>query len=320
MLLPFVAAVLALTFLPLGAAAQQPADTVRLRFGWTPGMQAEVEYERMQVRNVDGDRDSTRIASTYRLETEPDAEGLLVRYAEMRWTELPEMDGPGGEFFRALGRTESGGRPRFVVNAGGEFVSVEGVEELAGELRAAMQPLLEEMEGDGVAALRNMIETTLSDEGLAAAMAAEWTTLVGFWVDADLDTEGVWEMEDSFQTPLFPGVDIPIVTRFEVAGRVACSGEDENAPRCVELQTASIPDREAMQRAISGFIQQLGLPEEEVEEFLSQMEVETYVTLVTEPETLRPHYLQTMKVISGGQEEDEPLQVQTEIYRFRWER
>lgn len=106
-----------------------------------------------------------------------------------------------------------------------------------------------------------------------------------------------------------------------MTGRVPCTEEeaeaDDGAPRCVELQTTSIPEREAMRQAISGFIQQLGLPEEQVDGVLSQLRVETYVTLVTEPGTLRPHSLQAIKVIAGGGDE-EPLQWEMETYRYRW--
>jgi hypothetical protein len=311
------AALLALVLLPLSAAAQADPDTVRLRFGWRPGMQAQVEYEQVRTREIDGESDSTRIASTYRLEVEPHAEGLLIRYVDTRWTDLPELDGPGGDFFRALAGTESGGKPQYVVSANGEFLRTEGMEQLAAELRAAVQPLMDEMEGEAAAAFRNMMEVTFSDEGMASAVSSEWMTMAGFWVDAELDTAGVWEMEDEFETPIFPGLVIPLVTQFELAGWVPCTDGD-GAPRCVELQMASFPDPEAMQQGMRELMQRVGLPEEEVAAALSEVQAETYVTLVTEPGTLRPHFLQTTKVVAAGDEGDAPMQVQTQTYRFRW--
>jgi hypothetical protein len=315
------AALLALSLVPLTAAAQAEADTVPLRFGWTPGMQAEVEYERVRVRSGEEGQDSMRLAYAYRLETEPHPEGLQIRYTGMRWTELPQLDGAAGQFFQALGRTESGGRPRYVIGEAGEFLRVEGTEQLSQELREAFRPMMAELQGEGLAALRNMMETLLSEEGLAGAATNDWGVLVEAWADFDMGMSDVYVLEDVFQTAVFPGVDIPITIHLDMTGRVPCTEAEaetnDPAPRCVELQTTSIPERGAMREALSGFIQQMGLPEDEVDEVLSQLQVETYVTLVTEPGTLRPHSLKTIKVVSGG-EDEEPLQWEMETYRFQW--
>ncbi|HEU0302708.1 MAG TPA: hypothetical protein VFR37_24820 [Longimicrobium sp.] len=312
------AAVLALSLTPLHGTAQE-ADTAQLRFGWTPGMRAEVEYDRVRVRTTEEGQDSTYLAYVYRLETEPHPEGMRLRFAGMRWTELPELEGPAGQFLQAIGRIDSGGKPSYVVSQAGEFLRLEGTEQMADELRAAFQPIMAELQGEGLAALRNMMEAMLSEEGLAGAAANEWSTLVEAWADTDMAMSDLFVLEDSFQTPVFPGVDIPITIHIDMIGRVPCTEAevDDDAPRCVELQTTSIPEREAMRQAIGGFIQQLGLPEEEVDEVLSQLRVETYVKLVTEPGTLRPHSMQTIKVVSGGVDE-EPMQWEMETYRYRW--
>jgi hypothetical protein len=303
---------------PLAAAQEEPADTVRLRFGWAPGMRADVEYEQVRVRNAQGERDSTRMASTYRLEVGPHAEGLSIRYADVRWTDLPRMEGPAGQFFEALGRTTSGGRPRMVVSSGGEFLRAEGMDEVAEELRQAFEPLMAEMQGEGLEVFRDMMASLLSEEGVAASAAGEWGPLVGAWVDAELQVEALYEVEDSLQVPLFPTVMMPVVVQLQALGRVACSEGGDDAG-CVELATSTVPDREALRQAIGGFLRQAGVPEAEMEDVLGQLQLETYATLVAEPGTLRPWLLVTTKVISGGQEDAPPLQVDTETFRFRWQ-
>jgi hypothetical protein len=313
-----LAAALLVAGLPLAAVAQEePADTVRLRFGWAPGMRADVEYEQVRVRSAEGERDSTRMASTYRLEVGPHAEGLSIRYADVRWTDLPQMEGPAGQFFEALGRTTSGGRPRMVVSSGGEFLRAEGMDEVAAELRQAFEPLMADMQGEGLEALRNMLESMLSEEGVAASAASEWGPLAGAWVDADLEVEAVYELEDSLQVPLFPTVMMPVVVQLEARGRVACT-EGGDGTACVELATSTVPDPEGLRRAIGGFLREAGVPEAEMDDVLGQLQLETYATLISEPGTLRPWFLQTTKVITGGDEDAPPLQVDTETYRFRW--
>jgi hypothetical protein len=311
------AALLSLALLPLCAAAQEePADTVRLRFGWTAGMRADVEYEHVRVRSVGGERDSTRMASVYRLEVDPHAEGLTVRYADMRWTELPRIEGPAGQFFDALGRTSSGGKARMVVSRDGEFLRAEGMEEVAQELRRAAEPMMAEMQGEGLEVFRDMMAGILSEEGMAAAAANEWSSLVEAWIGADMEVRAVYEEPDSLQVPFFPGVVMPVQVLIQMLGQAPCDEAGDDAA-CVEIFTTSVPDEEAFRQAVGGFLRQAGLSEAEMEELLAQLQVETLVTLVTEPGTLRPWLLETTRTVSGG--EDAPLgQVETETYRFRW--
>jgi hypothetical protein len=313
----FAAAVVAAA-LPLSAAAQQePADTVRLRFGWAPGMRADVEYEQVRVRRVEGQGDSTRMASSYRVEVEPHAEGLTVRYADMRWTEMPRMEGPVGQFFDAIGRTSSGGKARIVVSGAGEFLRAEGMEQIAEELRQAAGPMMAEMEGEGLEVFRNMMATILSEEAMAAAAANEWSSSAGAWVDAEMETGAVYESEDSLQVPMFPALLVPVTVQIQARGRAPCGAAEDG--ECVEILTESVPQEGAFRRVVGEFMRQAGLPEAEMEQVLGEMQMETSVTLITEPGTLRPWLLQTIKTITLGDEEA-PVQVETETYRFRWRR
>lgn len=307
-------AALLLAFAP--ALAAQAPDTVRLRFGWEPGMRADVDFEKVRIRNTDGRRDSTRMAMEYRIEVKPHPEGLLIANSAFRWTELPQLEGAAGEFYRALAASEISGQPEYVVSPGAEFLRVHGMEEMAAELRAMMGNFTAELEGEGAEPFRQMMETMLSPEALATSAATEWNTMVGGWVDADLEVGGEYELEDVAVVPLFPGVELPVLITFEVAGRVPCHENDPRA-RCVELLTTSVPDRDVLRQALGEFMQRAGVPADQVEEVVSQMAGETYVTLITEPETLRPHAMEIEKVVYAG-EEDEPIQVDTDRYRFRY--
>lgn len=305
--------------LPLSAAAQQASpDTVRLRFGWAPGMQADVEYEQVRVRSVEGQRDSTRMASSYRVEVDPHAEGLTVRYADMRWTEMPRMEGPVGQFFDAIGRTSSGGKPRTVVSGAGEFVRVEGMEQIVEELRQAAEPMMAEMEGEGLSVFRSMMESVLSREAMTASVASEWSALVEAWVGSDLETGAVYEAEDSLQVPMLPGLIMPVTVLIEARGATPCHPAAEEGG-CVEIVTSSAPDEGAFREVVGTFLRQAGVSDdEEIDEILGQMNLQTSVRLITEPGTLRPWLLETTKTISTGADQA-LVQVETETYRFRWQ-
>lgn len=315
------AAVCAVLSLPLSAAAQTaadtlPADTVRLRFGWTPGMRAQVEYEQVRVRSLEAGRDSVRLASTYRMEVEAHPEGLAVRYADMQWAE-PSVGGLVGELLRQAAEATSAGGLRNVIGPEGDFLRVEGVQAVSEQLLQAARGTLSTLDSAGLAG--GAISSMLSEEALAAAAADEWNSLVGAWLDADLAVGGFYELESSFQSPLFPGVELPVFMEFSVPGRVPCTADDDRA-RCVELRMSTYPDREALAEAIGGFLERLGAPPEEMEGVLAALAVEAHVTLVTEPETLRPHRLVHHKAVYAGEgdEDDQPTQSDTQTYVFRY--
>lgn len=319
--IPFSAVLFAVLSLPVSAGAQTPAtdtvpaDTVRLRFGWTPGMRAQVEYEQVRVRSSDIGRDSVRLASTYRVEVEAHPEGLAVRYADMRWAD-PSVGGPVGEILRQAAEATSTGALRNVIGPEGDFLRVEGVEAVSAQLRQALQGTLSALDSAELAA--EAVSSMLSEEALASAASDEWNSLVGAWLDADLAVGGFYELESSFQSPLFPGVELPVFMEFSVPGRVPCTAQDDGA-RCVELRMSSYPDREALAEAIGDFLERLGAPPQELEGVLAALAVESHVTLVTEPGTLRPHRLVHYKAVYAGEGEDgDPAQTDTQTYVFRY--
>lgn len=321
----FPAALAFAVALPLSAAAQVeeaadtvPADTVRLRFGWAPGMQARVEYEQVRVRNTGERRDSIRIASTYRMRVDAHPEGLVVGYSDVEWTELPALEGEAGELFRAALQAGSGGGLRHVIGAGGDFVRVDGVEEVHQEIVRTFEGMLARLDSAGIGG--DAIRSMLSEETLTMSAADEWNALVGAWLDADLEVGGAYELESAFTAPMFGDVEIPTFMEFEVVGRVPCN-EAQAEHRCVELWMANYPDGEALGQAITGFIERMGVPAEEAQGIFEVMNVEAQVTLVTEPETLRPHRLEQTRIVRLTPDQAaEPAQVETRRYVYRYPR
>jgi hypothetical protein len=312
-----IAAALALLLASAPLAAQD-GETVHLRFRWQPGMRADVETEQVRVRLIDGRRDSVRIASAYRMEVEEHAEGLAVAYADVRWTELPRADPALGRFYEALSRTMSAGRARRIVSEEGEFLRVDGAAAMAREVNAAVQPLLRDVEATTLANVRQMISGLLSEEALTASAADEWNALVGTWVDAELEVGEPYALESSFQSPLFPGVEIPLRLEFELVRGAAPCDRDDRGTRCVELRMSSVPDQEVMRGALMEFLERAGASADEVEAIFAQMNVRTHLTLITEPRTLRPHLLVSRRLVTTGKGDDSPSQMETRRFVFRY--
>jgi hypothetical protein len=318
-LLRLAPVLLALVSVPL--AAQAPGKTVPLRFGWQPGMRAEVEMRQVRIRETNGRRDSVRVASTYRMEVTEHPEGLAVTYADMRWTELPDVGPEMERIFQRMASTGTGGRGRTVITDGGDFVRLDGVEQVAMEMRAALAPLLAEVDSAGLSGLDETLGTMMSREALEEEAAGEWNALVGTWVQADLDVGASYSLDSSFESPLVPGLEIPMTLGFRVVDWTACNkaqAHSRHPVRCVELVMTSAPDARAVAEAVRGFMERAGVADDELEAVLGQLAVETQVTLITEPGTLRPHQMRMLEVVRAGDDEDAALRIETRTYTYRY--
>ncbi|HET7464231.1 MAG TPA: hypothetical protein VFJ82_23440 [Longimicrobium sp.] len=309
-----ITAALALVATPLAA---QQGGTVRLRFDWRPGTRAEVDYEQVRLRNVGGRVDTLHVASTYRMEVSAHAAGIAIAYSGTRWTELHSTDPVLGPYYQAMARTTSGGRGRTVVGPGGRFLRVEGAQEIAGELDQALGPVLADMDASTVQSIRQAASTLTSPQALGAAAENDWNALVGTWLGMELTIGQVVAVERSFRTPVFPGVTIPLHMQFRAAGRVRCAPADAEE-RCVRLELASIPDQEVVARAIRDFLERAGTAFEDAQATLAQANVQSFIILHTEPQTLRPYLLQYRRVVKASRAEDAPIHVDTRTFRFRY--
>jgi hypothetical protein len=300
----------------LAAAPAGAQEVVHLRFGWEPGMAAQVEYEQVRVRQTDGRAtDSLRIASTYRMDVSQHPSGLSVVYSGTRWTELPAADPVLGRLYEALTRTSSGGRARTVVSRAGQFLRVEGADSLSREVAAAVQPLLRDVDAPLERAVRGMVSAMASPQALTAAAADEWNVMVWVWADEELEMGDPYELESSFQFPFLPGVRIPLHLELRVLGRIPCTA-DEREQRCVSLRMSSIPDQEALASAMHQFLDRSGAPAAEVRAAMAQLNMQTSMEVHAEPGTLKPYFMRITRntVAEGGA----TRQRETRTFRFRY--
>lgn len=303
-----------------GAAAQEePVDTVRLRFGWKPGTVAEVEARTSRERIAER-TDSISSGGRYRMTVEAAPEGIRIRYDDFQ-VDTVGAPAEAAAVVQGVMQQVAGLIPEVVIAPDGAFHSVAGVETLRARLDTLFTSLLGSEEGgdQALSAIRGMF----SEDALNLMAAQEWNTLVGTWVDADLEVGAVYEYEDEGQIPILPGATVPMITEFSVLRRLGCVDEDVGED-CVEIQAITYPDPEAMAELIERFLAQLA-PAEAAAAGLAfeELEVETELLLVTEPATLLPHRATMIKSVSGAvrADEGESAFAQTDIrtyhYRYR---
>lgn len=298
-------------------AAQQEGETVPLRFGWEPGMRAEVDFEQVRVLRKGSHSETSRLRASYRMDVSAHADGLAIDYSNMRWTELPQPEPDVGRFYEAVVRVTHGARPRSVVSPAGVFLGVEGAEQVAAQTSQALQPLLAGVSASVRPTARAMIAAGLDPGSLRLAAADEWNLMVGTWAGKDLEMGDLYTMESSFRSPLFNGATIPIHAELRVVKRVACT-EQEVEERCVEMELSSAPDQEMVARAYNDFLERSGAPEEEVQAAFSQLRIQSSFRIRADPRTLRPYYLQAVRNASGDPGADAIRQTETRTFRFRY--
>ena len=162
-----------------------------------------------------------------------------------------------------------------------------------------------------------------SEAFLSARVGEEWGRVVGAWVGAELEL-GVPLTSSSLEAiPAFPGEQVEMDYSFEAKRFVPCTrGGVER--RCVELELKSVPDPEAMKRVISTFMSRAmkDLGGDELGAAIRGMDIETGLTLITEPDGLLPHsftWTKTIRVtaLAAGQESSME-QIDTTRASFTW--
>jgi hypothetical protein len=281
-------ALIAALCLAPSASAQTPepaSESIRLRYGWPIGLSAVVDVTRTREREAEGSQDRTESRARFRMTVEAHPEGRRVRHDAF---ELPDAAPE-----RAPGQLQFDLRsffPSFLVGRNGAF---ENVEPLA-DTRLELLRILRGLPLPGPDAER-LLQPIVSRPRMLAASADHWRTLVWLWRDQGFTPGGVYDFQDAQVLPLFGGLPMPAVFHTALRRRVPCQpgGMDLD---CVELEMTSepTPEGEASMRA-----QLAARPDARVEgRPVRSARLETGILLVTEPSTLIPHQLTTLRIVS----------------------
>ena len=265
------------------------AEIVALEFDWPVGMKARAVSRIRRSRLRAGVTDSTSIVSTYQMQCSRHPEGLLIEYRSFALVdedELPTQPQP-----ERLAQLASSMMPSLIVAEDGELLRIEGVE----RIREGLEPLLEPVREDDpqiAAALGELLARALSEDALEERVAEEWSALVGFWAEADLEIGATYEMESESAHPLFPGTMLPFRFRFWAEGRKPCHEDDPEA-NCIELRMMSFPDPDVLQGILDQLLSAPGAAAYE------ELHIENSVRLLTEPGSLLPHRIDVLRTTWG---------------------
>ena len=281
-------------------AAQKPAakvDTARLTFRWPETVTARVETKRYRERHNSGRHDTTDARVSYRMTAQRSGQEYVVRFGDFR------MHGNGGStggaeaaaFMERLGAIA----PSYRVTAAGEFARLESPEMIRRFIDSLFTSLAAK-DGPPPPQLRQLMNSMLSDDALAASAAQEWNALVGTWVGAELEVGEVYGSEGEEPVPIFQNATVRFEYEFSAVRRMSCdSVAAPKARDCIELEMVSRPDTAAMRELLQRVMGTLA-PAEARNMGFTDFSVENVVTLVARPESLLPMSLVVAKKVTGA--------------------
>ena len=263
-------------------------ETVTLKYGWKPGIYAQVEGQQSQQKFLgDQAQGGMQIGVSYIMSTKAHEAGLQVDYLDVKasiLTEDPSLQGWMKSYLEAV----SGAIPSYIINQQGGMSGAVGVPAFREATMSTISPLLkdapEEQKQQMIAAVGQM----LTEDILNQQLATEWNLNVGQWLGAELDNDGTYEVE--FETPVaaLGNQMVKSVAQIEYSGRVNCGSLDQSQS-CVSLLYHSETDNVSVKELLRKMVP----PGQPVPDL--NVSVVLDLELVTDPETLLPYFTKQTK-------------------------
>lgn len=280
------------------SAPEDPADTtaVRFHFGWPAGTRATVETMRVRARTLGDDGDTLDAAFRCRMNVSAAPGGLRIAYDQFEFPDEPTGDRT--RQIQGVLQALSSLSPGMVVNRRGEFVHLEGME----ELRRALDPVLANFLGpieDAPPSVRRLVEAALSESTMEASAGQEWNSLVGSWLDAEFRMGHSYSLQSAEPIPLLGGARVPMTYEFALVGRGPCADGD-SLPACVMVTLDSWPDPDSMKVAIGDFVARLDAVPRSGAFLFRTLDTSTHLLVVMDAETMLPYRMELTRAVEGS--------------------
>ncbi len=303
------------------AMSDQLYDHVTLSFNWPIGMKLRVENETEKVKRVQGEKEEIWTATgSYRMQTKDHEEGLFIEFLDFEIPNhalgIPDNQQDLDEITQYL----SSFQPNFILSQNGQLLAIEKPEQFRLTINKLLGSDFETRMNENPRA-QKLFDHILSNEYLYSNIKGGWDVLVGQWVDSKMILGATYEIKAEEEVPIFPGHPIEYISLISLVGRVPCQ-ESENWERCIKLEIVSYPNEKDLDQMVRNTLDlavEINKPSLNI--MIDQIRFETRVTLVTEPQTLIPHFLEIWDTREGlGREgNDEPKSFhQRKIRRYRF--
>ncbi len=198
--------------------------------------------------------------------------------------------GPGEtDFVRKLLEQAGSFTPDIIVNEAGDVVEVVDPEACIERLHATFEPLIAPL-GKLQPRIRALLDQVVTPQTLMVEVTEGWNALVGLWAGGEFDLGDEYGLEAESPSPVLPDLMVPATYVFSAVERVACSdGDSQND--CLVLRMTGETDIEELAKRLPVFLEQLS-PEHAPQLSIDRMKSNSWVHLVTDPNTLIPRFIE----------------------------
>jgi hypothetical protein len=265
-----------------------PADTVRLRFAFPIGLEANVAYTKLILREEGGPASRIEIEGEYAMHVHPHPSGLLIEHVDpvaTRFSSAPAL--PTRDPRRAIYSTVGAPMADWVVSGDGQLLGLAGMDALAGSLTQTLAPL-----GLDEAALQGALGELMAEPLLMASARDLWSAMVDSWAGTDMVVGESLTSESEETNPMVPSVVLPYRHEYTLVGMEPCPAPSGS---CAHLRVIAFPDPRELTRVMSDALQEMGLTTMSFDRLVQL----TTMTVLVEPSTLLPHAVEVSKQVNG---------------------
>jgi hypothetical protein len=208
--------------------------------------------------------------------------------------------------------------PDYVVDMDGEFVRIENLTNYHKRIQDAITNGLPKDEPQATAKAKELVESLLSEEVLAASIEDEWNNVTGNWAGSSYAVGEKYEFTVPYHLPVLGNGTFSMVITQQLAGFVPCHA-GAAASSCVRLLQSSRVSGAEYTKAMNQFIQKTFGRDFTV----TSTEIVKELEVITGPETLLPyrtHKKETKRVTvqaGGTSESSEEVEESSATYRYQ---
>jgi hypothetical protein len=305
----------------LPAQEGEPASKpTRLRFAWPVPARALVKHETEQAWAGARTKPNRSMRKRFMLEVTADEEEGVLRL-ERTAIEIVEVEGrdvssPAAQHQLApIVAQLMAAQPIVEVAKDGTFLGVEDWEAHLLKVEKALSALATRDVADGT--MRLLRQPTFAQAAMQK-MADPWNAWVGAWVDRELQSGDSITEEGLVQ---LGEVEVPQQVLVEHLG------SEKSSPGLVRLQMTATMEGPEIAAAMQGALQEamaavprIGEAKGSMPEANTEIRVISRVTLVTDPDTLRPAHVEMAKKIEMNIGGETSSRTDTERFDFEWQR
>ena len=297
-------------------------ERVTLSFGWPAGLHGKVHYSAKKTNVSASQVRRQGLLGSYTLKTQNSPDGLRIHFDHVE-VHPDGFTGTTTEVRVQRFITElASAMPSYLVDDAGTYVKLVGMADFQRNIHDAMQHFLSDLPSAQRQNIMRVADFLTSSRQLEANMVANWNQVVGAWAGVTLEQGRLYQSVRTDVVPALANVEVPVEAEIVYRGKVPCTTRSKRR-LCVLLDMQSRIDSERLTATLEPLLEQWQQQHAATVE-LDQLEMNSTVRLVTEPQTLIPHRLKSFKttLVKGrlGAQPLEANQIEESEVRYNYRR